>query len=575
MAKIKLLKIENFRGIKALDWKPNPGLNCIIGSGDTGKSSILDAIEIVLNPKYWARFNDTDFYGLDVTQDIQIEVTIGDLSDTLQSLSYYGDFLRGYDNATGALFDEPGAGLETVLTQRLTVGANLDPEWALISNRTSGNETSWRLRRNDASAISPMRVGSTSDSHFSWRQRSVLYELDEARPDASADLATATRNARQSFQGKAAQDLAVPLSKVSNVASSLSVDLKGGATAQLDAQGMKLSNGGVSVHDGNGVPLSCLGAGSSRLLIGGLFCEADTSSSIMLVDEVEHGLEPHRIIRFLKTLRASVEEDGFQIFATTHSPVTLRELDVSQLSITQKNLTNTKIIAPPKSSQGILRSYAEAFLAPKVLLCEGASEVGFIRGMDEWDLPTGKAWISASGVSLVDFGGGALATLYEKAEKFLALGYEVGVFRDDDVDFDINLENQFISSGGTVFKWLQGQSIEDAIFSAIPYTEITNLLLLAEEFHGQTLINDHIQTASSGAATLSSIKTALTAPIDNADLRQLLARASQTKKNGWYKRIDRMQRVSSEIIITKKTWPNLSPQFKATVEQITAWAFKA
>ncbi len=33
--------------------------------------------------------------------------------------------------------------------------------------------------------------------------------------------------------------------------------------------------------------------------------------------------------------------------------------------------------------QGKIRSGAEAFLAPKIVVCEGATEIGFLRGLDD------------------------------------------------------------------------------------------------------------------------------------------------------------------------------------------------
>ncbi|MBB3394208.1 MULTISPECIES: AAA family ATPase [unclassified Rhizobium] len=48
MATIRTIEIENFRGIKKLQWHPKPGVNCLIGPGDSGKSTILDAIDLCL-----------------------------------------------------------------------------------------------------------------------------------------------------------------------------------------------------------------------------------------------------------------------------------------------------------------------------------------------------------------------------------------------------------------------------------------------------------------------------------------------------------------------------------------------
>lgn len=53
--RIVSVDIEHFRGIKSLRWSPAPGMNCLIGPGDSTKTSILDAIELCLNPKPYTR----------------------------------------------------------------------------------------------------------------------------------------------------------------------------------------------------------------------------------------------------------------------------------------------------------------------------------------------------------------------------------------------------------------------------------------------------------------------------------------------------------------------------------------
>ena len=60
--KIKHIAIKNFRGIKKLDWKVTGDFICLIGTGDSTKSTILDAIECALTPKWNYVFEDTDFF---------------------------------------------------------------------------------------------------------------------------------------------------------------------------------------------------------------------------------------------------------------------------------------------------------------------------------------------------------------------------------------------------------------------------------------------------------------------------------------------------------------------------------
>ena len=46
---IRLLTIERYRGIKTLTWRPDDGLNLILGGGDVGKTTILDAVALLLS----------------------------------------------------------------------------------------------------------------------------------------------------------------------------------------------------------------------------------------------------------------------------------------------------------------------------------------------------------------------------------------------------------------------------------------------------------------------------------------------------------------------------------------------
>ena len=107
MARIRKIIIENFRGIKELTWLPAPGINCLIGPGDSGKSTILDAIDFCLGARRNLQFNDADFHQLDVEEPIRIAVTLGELDDSLKSFDAYGMYVMGFDPKTGTAEDEP------------------------------------------------------------------------------------------------------------------------------------------------------------------------------------------------------------------------------------------------------------------------------------------------------------------------------------------------------------------------------------------------------------------------------------------------------------------------------------
>jgi len=66
---------------------------------DSGKSTVLDAVDFCLGARRNIQFSDDDFFNLDVKQAIRICLTIGELGDALKNFESYGLFLRGFDPA--------------------------------------------------------------------------------------------------------------------------------------------------------------------------------------------------------------------------------------------------------------------------------------------------------------------------------------------------------------------------------------------------------------------------------------------------------------------------------------------
>ena len=60
---VRHANISNFRGIRNLDWHVPAGFVCIIGRGDSCKTTFLDAVELALSPNGSANFDDSDFFG--------------------------------------------------------------------------------------------------------------------------------------------------------------------------------------------------------------------------------------------------------------------------------------------------------------------------------------------------------------------------------------------------------------------------------------------------------------------------------------------------------------------------------
>lgn len=545
MALIRKIEIRNFRCLEKFDWLPSAGINCLIGPGDSGKSSILDAIDYCLGARRNLQITDTDFHNLDVTKPITIAVTLGQLGDNLKNVETYGQYLRGFDAKTGNVAEEPESGLETVLTLLMSVEGDLEPKWALSSARAAALGFSRNLGWTDRISIAPTRLGVYSEANLSWRRGSILNRISEERADASAALVAAAREMRSEFGEKAKDQLAEALKIVSETANELGIPIGVEAKAMLDVHSISISGGTISLHDEDGVPLKNLGLGSARLLIAGLQRRASENSSIVLVDELEYGLEPHRIIRLVTALGAKEETAPLQAFITTHSPVAVRELSADQLHILRQREDehSASCVGVSPDVQGTVRLYPEALLASSILVCEGASEIGLIRGLDQSFSSDGGKAFTAHGVCLVDGGG---TNTFKRANTFQSLGYRTAVLRDSDAAITPELETAFRNNGGTLFCWRAGRALEDELFDSLTDTGVTKLLELAITLKEESLIADQIKSASHNKNDLSAIQTALTIDATD-DIRALLAVAAKSG-NGWFKSISAMETVAREAI---------------------------
>ncbi len=551
MTVIRHITIQNFRCIHQLQWQPSPGINCLIGPGDSGKSTILDAIDLCVGARRSINMNDADFYKLDETAPIVIQVTLGDLEDALKNFEIYGEYLRGFNPENGTIVDEPQRGLDTVLTVQLLVGDDLEPQWSLISNRAEVRGMSRNLTWGDRIQIAPTRIGVFTEYNLAWKKGSILTKLADEKPDASGALASAARNARTAFGEEAEEQLGDTLKIVTETAKELGIPIGENAKAMLDTHSISFTGGTISLHDDEGVPLKGLGIGSSRLLIAGLQQKAAKSSSMILIDELEYGLEPHRIVRLLHSLGAK-DESSLQVFATTHSPIVLRELSGNQLFVLRSNdgTHDIRCVGTNDLMQGTIRSFPEAFLAKSTIICEGASEVGLIRGIDQYRVSQGGLSIGALGVALVDCGGGSPDKFYERAEAFSQLGYRVSVFRDDDKKPTPAVEEHFVLAGGEVFHWQDDRALEDELFASVSDKAFGGMLEYAVEVYGEDVIDAQLRSVSGNDTNLNGIRNALA--IGDGGLSQedsdWVGKTAKNKTNSWFKSVSKMEVVGRDIV---------------------------
>ena len=190
-------------------------------------------------------------------------------------------------------------------------------------------------------------------------------------------LAEARRAARSAFRKGDQSPFKKTAERAEALSKQFSVPVRDEYRAELDLDGAGISSGGIALHDGQ-LPLRTLGAGSSRLIVAALQHGAGLSH-ISLIDEVEHGLEPHRIARLLKYLKTP-EAAGSpppQVFLTTHSPIVVMELTAKEVFAVRSRNGKTTVHSvetkaeDSETAQKHLRSAPEAFLARRIIVGEG------------------------------------------------------------------------------------------------------------------------------------------------------------------------------------------------------------
>lgn len=573
MAQIRHIHIKRFRVINELIWLPKLGLNCLIGSGDSGKTSILDAIDLALGARRYYPFTDADFYQLDTSNPIEIYVTLGALDEQLKNIETYGMFLRSFDVASGVISDEPQAGQEVVLTIKLTVGEDLEPDWTLHSERALADGVERRLAWKHRELVTPARLGAAPNYHLAWGNRSVLNKLSENSINVSSALANLSRSSREAFAEHKIAGVDEILTQVKTIANKLGVPV-GDLKALLDVNSVSLTQGAISLHNNDNTPLRQLGTGSSRLLICGLQKSASTSS-ILLVDEAEHGLEPFRITRLLNELGSKDAVSEQQVFITTHSPYVLRELQAEQLHVVRK--TENVPFPPPNShcshliytlaggdeQQSTLRVCAEAFFSRSVIICEGKTEIGLVKGIDLYFQDQGSDSIQACGTYYADGGG---QSLFQRAKIFRSLGYPTAILKDSDKPAE-NLapSNEAQALGIKIYEWGNNYATEDALFLCCPESVIPALIELAVERKGRDSINANIQSFSNNKFGLDDCLTNF-----EDSMRQILSSAAKSKKGPWYKDIEPAEKIAR--LIVGPEYNNFHQIFTQPINNLFVWA---
>ena len=572
---LRRLRIEHFRGIESAEWVIDQRLISLVGAGDSTKTTLLDAIGLVLSPNYSPQFTDADFFRLDLTKNIVIEATITNLPDNLLKESQLGKDRSGI-MPNGTLVHDPVEEAEECLVVRLTVTPELDPTWEVVR---PDSEDARSISASQRRQLGFFRLGERADFHLRWARGSALSGLTDGGDGASSVILDAHRDARTAVFNAPSGALHDAVSKVQRSAGNFGAGKFNELRPGLEP-GLATSAHSLMLHDGD-VPLSSLGLGTRRLTSLSIQDQAMDDGSIIAIDEVEHGLEPHRLAQVLHHLKKRTEGGGLQVIMTTHSPVTVKALSAVDIFVVRSDeagkTTCRQVPGDLENVQGTFRSAPDALLGRRVLVGEGATEVGFLRGLlRHWDaqrIAAEQPGAASLGVVLVNGGGGAQST--ERAQHFQELGYPTCLLVDND-DPAINKSvEQAMDSGVIVHRWGTDNAIEDEIIQTLDAHGLQALIDLAVKIRDEHSIRANVGASLSNDQLTGTDFAAWQAQagVNETEIRGAIAAAATAKKKEWFKREDRGEELADVVI---RHWADLdSTHLMKVIDDLRNFAYAA
>jgi putative ATP-dependent endonuclease of OLD family len=465
--KILRLVIERFRGISSLRWNPGDGVNVILGGGDVGKTTILDAIGLLLNPTNATTISDTEYYLRkdDLGFSIEAVMAIPDAVPINQQTKPAWPWAWNGTEAVVPDLEEGSANQNPVYKLRVRGTEDLELVYEIVQPDGTGDILTVALRR----AVGLVRLGGDDRNDRDLR---LVHgsALDRLLSDKGLRSRLTTELAKSNVRDElssAAKDLLQALDvsfKAKTLPSGLDLAITGSQGLAITALiGLTAKRGEVAL------PLASWGSGTRRLSALAIAEENQGTAPIMLVDEVERGLEPYRQRALMQELQSSAS----QIFVTTHSASALAAASNANFWY-----VDHKGGIGPLDSRKIARhrkADPETFLARLSIVGEGVTEVGFVG---ELLARAGLAPLEQYGIHLAD-GGGNESTL-DVLEALAAGGLRFGGFGDNERGQHAERWAKAKEGlGPLLFQWNAG-CVEEAVIGLLDEHKVESLLTDSE-----------------------------------------------------------------------------------------------
>jgi putative ATP-dependent endonuclease of OLD family len=430
------VKVSHFRGVKdATIMLPHHAV--LIGDNNTGKTTILESLDLALGPDRLNRtppIDEHDFYqGLylaDTTPDtppegegvapeggdgepvegepenaaddeaprIEIEVSVTDLSE--EQKARFGDYLEFWDSTTDAFYDQPDpAGVDPAHIAealRVTFHGWYDPEEDDFEGRTyfsrslseGGSPVPFSKKDKQICGflyLRSLRTGSRALSLERGSLLDIILRLKEVRPQMWED--TLGTLAEYSVAADPALGISGVLESI-NKALKKYVPKEWGVEPHLKVSNLtrdhlrKVITAFIATGEGkHAAPYFRQGTGTINMLVLAMLSQiaADKQNVIFAMEEPETAIPPYAQKRIVHEIRKLASQAIF----TSHSPYVLEEFATEETVVlgrdTDGALSRKPIELPDnvklkRYRQEFRTRFCEGLLARRVLIAEGPTE---------------------------------------------------------------------------------------------------------------------------------------------------------------------------------------------------------
>ncbi|NKF94866.1 ATP-dependent endonuclease [Ralstonia solanacearum] len=465
--RVACVEIENFRGIRQAKLLfPKHGV--LIGDNNTGKTTILEALDLVLGPDRLNRqpaIDEHDFFrgiythladtppanagaeagaegdappepGSEIAEatapKIAIEATIVDLTE--EQKGKFGDYLEFWDSTADKFYDEPSpAGVDAAsITEALRVTFHgwydededdFEGTTYFTRSLTESDKPETFSRKHKQLCgflyLRSIRTGSRALSLERGSLLDIILRLKEVRPQMWEDTLSTLSDI------SVASDPALGISPVLesiNTALKKYVPKEWGVEPHLKVSTLtrehlrKVITAFIATGDGeHAAPFYRQGTGTINMLVLAMLSQIAESKQnvIFAMEEPETAIPPYAQKRIIHEVRKLASQALF----TSHSPYVLEEFETEETVVlardaegrlAQRAIALPDNVKPKRYRQEFRTRFCEGLLARRVLIAEGPTEYSAFpvvcRRLAELN-PENYLSLEALGICIVDADG--------------------------------------------------------------------------------------------------------------------------------------------------------------------------